>query len=206
MLIISSVLFSQDWSTDVYKYGEQYPGYIITEKGDKIEGFIEYRNRYNMQNTVVFFKEKGNKKSKIKYKTGDLKEYQVADKTYHCIPYSGGLSKKTIKANLLVKTGCITEYVWYNRHESYLTMQKMKDESQEDYMKRMYPPSAVYLKQGDDESPRTIDYFALKFSKKMSEWIVDNSELSAKVAAKEKGYGMLSILAIIEEYNTNCEN
>ena len=60
---------SQDWDPTVYKGGEQYPGYVIDSKGKKIEGFIKYTNRYELQNTVVFYAEKGNKKTKKKYKT-----------------------------------------------------------------------------------------------------------------------------------------
>lgn len=202
--IIFSGLYSQDWSTDVYKYGEQYPGYVVDASGKKIEGFIKYQNRYTMQNEVLFFKEKGNNKTKMKYKTADLKEYKVADKIYHCIPYSGGLSSKAIRANLLVKDGCITEYVWYNRAENAAIMQKSAGETEEEFMTRMYPPVTVYFKKGDDK-PRTVDYFGLKFANKMSEWISDNKELSDNVANKEKGYKMLNFLNIIEEYNEACK-
>jgi hypothetical protein len=194
---------AQDWSSDVYKYGDLYPGYVILENGDKKEGFITYRNRYSMQNEVIFWKTKGDKKSKTKYKTGDLTEYLVADKLYKCIHYSGGLMKKPIKANLLVTDGCIAEFVWYDQAEGYLTMQKQTGESQEDFMKRMYPRTTVYLKAGSEE-PKTTDYFALNFSKKMSEWISDDAALSQKVADKEKGYKMLAILDIIAQYNENC--
>jgi hypothetical protein len=196
---------AQDWSTDVYKHGEEYPGYIIEEGGKKTEGFITYRDRYSMQNEVIFYATKGDKKSKVKYKTDDLTEYMVADKLYKCIHYSGGLMKKPIKANLLVTDGCIAEFVWYERAEGYMTMQQLTGESYEDYMKRMYPRTTVYLKAGDEE-PRTTDNFALKFASKMSEWISDDAVLSQKVADKEKGYGMLAILDIIAQYNENCAN
>ena len=201
--VVSFSLSAQDWSTDVYKYGEQYPGYVIDGSGKKTEGFIKYQNRYTMQNSVLFYSEKGNKKSKVKYKTADLKEYKVADKIYHCIPYSGGLSGKAIRANLLVKERCITEYVWYDRAENYATMQKSTSETDEEFMARKYPPKTVYFKKGD--KPRTVDYFGLKFSSKMSEWISDNKELSLKVANKEKGYKMLNLLNIIDEYNEASE-
>lgn len=200
----SITLSAQDWSTDVYKYGEEYPGYVIEANGNKIEGFIEYRNRYSMQNEVVFFKTKGDKKSKIKFDTGDLKEYKVADKLYHCINYSGGLLSKPIKANLLVSDGCIREYVWYNRAENYTTMQKLQGESDEDFNKRLYPPVTIYYKEGD-EKPVETSYFAMKFTTKMAAYVAKDKELAAKVTAGEKGYKMLNILDIIAEYNKNCE-
>lgn len=195
---------AQDWSTDVYKYGEEYPGYIVTAAGEKIEGFITYRDRYSMQNNIDFWTDKTNKKTKTKYSTDELKEYLVADKLYHCIHYSGGLLKKPIKGNLVVKEGCIMEYVWYDRAESYMTMQKAAGESDEEFMTRMYPPTTVYLKDGEEDA-KTVQDFGIKFAEKMSEWLSDNKELSAKVANKEKGYGMIRILEIIQEYNDNCK-
>lgn len=202
LALMTTDMNAQDWSSDVYKYGEDYPGYVIDEDGKKIEGFIRYQNRYKMQNEVLFFAEKGNKKSKTKYKTADLKEYMVADKMYHCIHYSGGLLKKPVRANLVVKDGCITQYVWYDRAENYALMQRGANETEEEFMNRMYPSKMVFLKDGDE--PRSVDYFGLKFAKKMSEYVADNEELAAKVTAKEKGYRMLAILEIIDEYNANC--
>jgi len=197
-------LQAQDWSSDVYKYGEEYPGYVITENGTKIEGYITYQNRYTMQNEVMFYKEKDNKKSKEKYKTADLKEYKVADKVYHCIHYSGGLLPKPVRANLVVSEGCITQYVWYDRAENYMLMQQGSTESEEEFMNRMYPSKMVFQRKGSDE-PKSSDYFALKFPSKMGEWVSDNAALAAKVEGKEKGYGLLSILQIIDEYNAQCK-
>lgn len=202
-MLSSFIMMAQDWSSDVYKMGELYPGYIVDASGKKTEGFIKYDNRYDMQNDVLFYTNKEDKKSKVKYATADLKEYMVADKLYHCIHYSGGLLAKPIRANLVVKEGCITEYVWYDRNEAYMTMTRGVGESEEDFYTRMYPPTSVYVKDGDEEA-KTIAGFALKFADKMSEWISDNAALSEKVASKEKGYGALNMLNIIDEYNANC--
>jgi hypothetical protein len=201
LLFSVALLSAQDWSSDVYKMGELYPGYIIEENGAQTEGFIKYQNRYKMQNEVLFFKDKDAKKAK--YKTADLKEYKVADKLYHCIHYSGGLMSKPVRANLLVSEGCITEYVWYDRADDFMAMRQSYGETEEEFMARMYPPKIVYQKQGTEE-PKTVDYFLLKFSKKMSEFVSENKELSAKVLAKDKGYGMLKVQAIIAEYNEAC--
>ena len=98
--------------------GNSIPGYIVDASGKKTEGYIKYQNRYTMQNEVLFYTDKDDKKSKQDLKTKDLKEYMVADKLYHCINYSGGLSGSAIRANLVVEDGCITQYVWYNRAEN----------------------------------------------------------------------------------------
>jgi hypothetical protein len=194
---------AQDWSSKVYKYGTLYPGYVILADGKKVEGFIRYDDRYSMQNDITFFADKEDKKSKLKYSTGDLKEYMVADKLYHCIHYSGGLMAKPIKGNLVVKKGCITEYVWYDKIEGAAMIQRGPNESEEDFYNRIYPPKTVYKNQNAEEV-RSVDYFALKFADKMAEFVGDNKELANKVRNKEKGYGMLQILNIIAEYNENC--
>jgi hypothetical protein len=196
-------LTAQDWSTNTYRYGELYEGYIIDLAGKKTEGFIKYDDRYSMQNDITFYVDKNDKKNKVKYKTEELTEYKVADKLYHCIHYSGGLFSKPVRGNLVVNEGCIMEYVWYNRSESYLTMQRAANESDEDFYGRMYPPVTVYKKK-DDQDCKTMDSFALKFASKMSEWIADNKELAKKVSDSEKGYGAMGILRIIEEYNMKC--
>ena len=203
LLVAVSALQAQDWSSDVYHGGELYPGYIIDAAGTKTEGFIKYQDRFSMQNEVLFYTDKDDKKSKVKYKTDDLSEYMVADKLYHCIHYSGGLMAKPVRANLVVTDGCITEYVWYNRAENFALMQKGANETEEEFMARKYPSVMVFKKKGDDEA-RSLDKFALKFASKMSEYVADNADLSKKIADKEKGYGMLNIQPIIAEYNAAC--
>jgi hypothetical protein len=203
LALLLSTAYAQDWSSDVYKGGELYPGYIIDADGKKTEGYIKYQNRYTMQNEVLFYTDKDDKKSKQDLKTKDLKEYKVADKLYHCINYSGGLSGSAIRANLVVEEGCITQYVWYNRAENWAIMQKGASETEEEFMARMYPSVMVFMKPGD-EKPRSLDYFGLSFAKKMAEYVGDNKELAKKVEDKEKGYGMLNILPIITEYNAAC--
>ena len=203
LFLLITTIYAQDWSSDVYRGGELYPGYIIDAAGKKTEGYIKYQNRYTMQNEVLFFTDKDDKKSKQDLKTKDLKEYKVADKLYHCINYSGGLVGSAVRANLVVQEGCITQYVWYNRAENWAIMQKGATESEEEFMARMYPSVMVFMKAGD-EQPRSLDYFGLGFPKKMSEYVSDNAELAKKVADKEQGYGMLKVLDIINEYNAAC--
>ncbi|HEY0977234.1 MAG TPA: hypothetical protein VGE21_07165 [Flavobacteriales bacterium] len=203
LLVALTATRAQDWSSDVYRMGELYPGYIIDASGKKTEGWIKYQNRYTMQNEVLFWTDKDNKKTKQDLKTKDLKEYKVADKLYHCINYSGGLIGSAVRANLVVKDGCIVEYVWYTRADNYMTMVKLANETEEEYMARLYPATMVYNKPGD-EKPRSLDYFGLKFKEKMAEYVGDNKELAKKVADGEKGYGMLNIQAIINEYNAAC--
>ncbi|MEO8590504.1 MAG: hypothetical protein ABI432_14100 [Flavobacteriales bacterium] len=203
LFVAISATHAQNWDPSVYHSGELYPGYIIDASGKKTEGYIKMQDRYSMQNEVLFFTDKEDKKSKVKYKADDLKEYRIADKVYRCINYSGGLSGSAIRANLVVAEGCITQYVWYNRAENWALLQKGASETEEEFMARLYPSVMVFMKPGD-EKPRSLDYFGLKFATKMSEYVAENKELAAKVANKEDGYGMLRILEIIQEYNAAC--
>lgn len=193
---------AQDWTGDVYKTGKIYPGYMIDAKGKKTEGFIKLQNRYAMQVTVLFYTDKDDRKSKQKIKAETLKEYSVAEKTWRCINYSGGMSKKSMRGNLLLEAGCISTYVWYSNDVSVTT--KQEGETNEMYNARRYPSTTIYHKVGDEKAV-TDAHFLLKFSKNMSEYVASNEELSAKVAAKEKGYRLIHIEAIMDEYNKDCE-
>ncbi len=194
---------AQDWSNPNYKYGQTYPGYIIKADGKKVEGFILFQDRYSMQNDILFYTDKEDKATKEKYKTEDLKEFQVAEKLYHCIHYSGGLMTKPVRANLVVSEGCITEYVWYDKNDLGTSLKRNQGESDDDFYRRMYPPKTVY-KNKNAEDVSSVDYFAMKFSTKMAEFIGDNKELAEKVTNKEKGYTVFKILDIFAEYNAAC--
>ena len=197
-------IVAQDWSSSVYKPGTRYPGYLITSKGDTLNGYIKYTDRYQLQNTVEFYLDKDDKKSLTKYKAQDLTEYKMADKTYHVIRYSGGMMKEPLKGNLLVNAGCISEYVWYNKAENFYSLRMSPNETQEEFEARLYPPKQLYHKAGD-KYPMTLEDFALGFRKKMADYVKDQAELSKRIADGEKGYGLLNIDAIIAEYNANCE-
>ena len=102
MLCMGGAVWSQDWSTNTYKYGEQYEGYVITDEGERVDGYIKYRNRMIMQEEVIFYSVKDNPSTKKKYMADKLSEYKVGDKLYHCIPYSGSSARAT-RANLCTR-------------------------------------------------------------------------------------------------------
>lgn len=205
VLAISAVANAQDWTSGNYQYDEQYPGYVVTKEGEKLEGFIKYRNRYVMQEEVVFYGKKDNNSTKKLYEADDLLEYQVGDKLYHCIPFSNSTSMK-IRANLVVdQKGCIKEYVWYDRSSGYNTLQRREGESDEDLLDRKFPPTTAYFKKGDD-IPVTEEFFKDDFTKKMTAYVKDNKELAKKVKSAESGYDKIMHLEkIFKEYNDNCK-
>lgn len=60
-----TTIYAQDWSSDVYRGRRALPRFhIIDAAGKKTEGYIKYQNRYTMQNEVLFFTDKDDKKSK----------------------------------------------------------------------------------------------------------------------------------------------
>lgn len=187
---------AQDWSYSVYSIGTKYPGYIIKTDGTKVEGYLEAQARAEYegvgasnQTKVEFYADPKNKATKVVYRPEDLKEYKIADKVYKSIYYSGGLSSKSLRFVLLTQEGCIAKYLWYDF--------EMYDGRETKYT------SKVIIQKADGK-PFEQSMFLMGFSKKMGELVSDYPELSAKVIAKEKGYGAISIDAIIGEYNTWC--
>ncbi len=183
-LIFTSTINAQDWNTDNYQYGQLYEGYVIDQEGNKIEGFIKYRNRYIMQMEVIFFKVNNPKSPKKKYLAQNLIEYKVADKLYHVIPHSGGAGMQ-MRGNLVVNnTGCIKEYVWYKRSSSYNKLKRRPGESDEDFAERKFPSSHIYFKDGDQMAV-SKSFFKDDFAKKMAKYVSSNKVLAKKIKSKK---------------------
>jgi len=203
ILTITFQSFAQDWSSDTYQYDELYPGYIIKKDGEKIAGFIKYRNRVVMQDEIVFFMDKANPKTKTTYKPEELIEYEVADKHYDCLGYSGSALNNDIKALLIVKKGCISEYAWYEKMDQYNKLVKSEGESDEDFAERKYPSIKVYLQEG--QIPVDINYFKEDYNKKMSQYLSKNKELSTRVKKDGSQFSPYVAKSIIEDYNKACK-
>lgn len=195
--------FAQDWSSDTYQYDELYPGYIIKKDGEKITGFIKYRNRVVMQDAIIFYMDKSNPKTKESYDPKELIEYEVADKHYDCINYSGSALNNDTKALLLVKKGCITEYAWYEKMDQYNKLVKSEGESDEDFAKRKYPSISVYMQEG--QIPIDMNYFKDDYNKKMSQYLENNKELSTRVKKEKSEFSEFKAKSLIDEYNKDCK-
>lgn len=205
LTFLSLSITAQDWSTDTYKYGELQEGYVIDSEGTRTDGFIKYRNRWVMQNEVIFYKSNNLESPKKKYVTSSLSEYKVADKLYHVIPYSGGVGVQ-LKANLVTnEEGCIKEYVWYDRASSYNKLRMRPGESEEDFGARKFPSTIVYFKNTDEMGVNKA-FFENDFSKKMAKYVALNKVLAKKVKSKQSGYTkVLDLKKIFKEYNEECK-
>jgi hypothetical protein len=179
-----SSLHAQDWTGRVYQVGKIYPGFYVTNSNDTIQGYFLHGNQAANQKKCVFYTNEMDRKSTSEFKPDEIKSYKVADKLYRSINFSGGLTSKPLRFNLITKDGAITEYVFYSEDGSFT-------------------PEPVFHKPHDaaNNKPLQMGYFALGFAKKLGEYVADYPELAAKVTGKEKGYGMLNLLAIIAEYN-----
>lgn len=173
-----------DWSGKVYTVGKIYPGFYVNNANDTVNGYFQHGTQAGNQKKCLFYTNEMDRKATSEFKPDDIKSYKVGDKLYRSINFSGGLNNKALRFNLVTKDGGITEYVFYS----------------EDGNATAEP---VFHKPNDpnNNKPQQMGYFALGFAKKVAEYVSDYPALAAKVSGKEKGYGMLNLLAIFDEYN-----
>lgn len=192
LLIIGLTSNAQDWSGKVYHVGTIYPGYYVGLKGDTVHGYFMHHNQVKGQSTCDYYKNETDHKTTQSFGPEDISSYRVADKLYRSIHYSGGLMAKPMRFNLVTVDGGggITTFNFYNETYEHEADGSIKY-------------NVVYYKPNDpaNAKPLTMQDFGIGFAKKMAAFVADDAELSTKVADKEKGYGMLQIDKIIEEYN-----
>lgn len=180
-VLIVVTIFNLTAQQSRYSISNFYEGYIINKDGEKEKGFIMYLDETERYKKVIFKKDKKAKKKRFNVK--DIKGYKVAEQTYHALQYKAVILKQT-NFLLLEKEGCINTY----------SKRTINEGAWENEM--------ILSLNGDVVSTQT---FALGFAKKLSAFIKDNVELSDKVKNKEKGYRLLSLEAIITEYNEACK-
>lgn len=208
-LLIASNVFSQNWDAPEYSKGKQYKGYVILNNGDTLHGLLtaQYPADLNSKNHVsvmlsnqtscLFYNEQ--EKTTVRYKPKELKEYMLAGRRYVSMNYNGGLAGKSKTFVLMMEDGKIGKYVYYTCKPDLMTNQG-QNESKTDYYNRIYFTKTIYYREGAD--PVDNESIALGFKKKMSELVSDNEKLASKILNKEKGYRMLNLEKIINEYNS----
>ncbi|HET6992562.1 MAG TPA: hypothetical protein VFJ43_14610 [Bacteroidia bacterium] len=191
LLMLTMTVGAQDWSGNVYKIGEIYPGYYVGLTGDTVQGYFRMGDQVGNQTTCTYYKNETDKKPTAKYGPEDISAYKVGDKMYRAIHYSGGLTAKPIRFNLITKDGAITQFKWY---EEDLTVYPRKITEKEVYVNYHYK---------DNNEPRVLghDETVMRFAKNFSEFVGDDKELSDKIANKEKKYSAFQMYDIMDEYN-----
>jgi hypothetical protein len=175
-LTISAFAQGQD-----YKISQYYEGYIIKKDGTKERGYILYDDESVRYESVTFKKEQKGKKERFKPK--DIAGYKVADKVYHTVQFQD-IPFKNTKFLVLEKEGCLNMY-------SYRTLSEGAW-------------STVMILKNDEKAINTQN-FIMGYADKMADLVKDDQELAAKIKNKEKGYSLLNIEAIVDEYNSNCK-
>ena len=200
-VLMSSFGFSQiddNWE-DV---SEKLPGYIITNEGEKIEGYLKRFLKIKSQRKVKFFKTLEDKP--VVYGPEDLKAYKIENDYYETHPYEG-LSGKTKVFLLRTVDGKISLFDYYIRVEddkgAEMTLSKKGNtEISLDFDGSKIQTEILAVKNGDDYLKFASSNVIFSFKNIMSKYVSDYPELAKKIKDKEKGYRILSILNIVNEY------
>jgi len=206
-VLISGLSFSQiddNWE-DV---SEKLPGYIITNKGEKIEGYLKRFLKIKSQRKVKFFKTLDDKP--VVYGPKDLKAYKIENDYYESHPYEG-LSGKTKVFLLRTVEGKISLFDYYIRVEDdqgkELTLSKNGNtEISLDFDGTKIQTEILAVKD-EGKGKKYLKFASSKvifsFKGVMSKYVSDFPELAKKIKNKEKGYRILAILKIVNEYNAH---
>lgn len=201
-VLMSGLGFSQiddNWE-DV---SEKLPGYVITNKGEKIEGYLKRFLKIKSQRKVKFFKTLDDKP--VVYEPNDLKAYKIENDYYETHPYEG-LSGNTKVFLLRTVEGKISLFDYYIRVEddkgAEMTLSKKGNtEISLDFDGSEIQTEILAVKDGNDYLKFASSKVIFSFKGVMSKYVSDYPELAKKIKDKEKGYTILSILKIVNEYN-----
>ncbi|WP_431136233.1 hypothetical protein [Psychroserpens mesophilus] len=182
---------------------EKLPGYVITNKGEKIEGYLKRFLKIKSQRKVKFFKTLDDKP--VVYEPEDLKAYKIENDYYETHPYEG-LSGKTKVFLLRTVEGKISLFDYYIRVEddkgAEMTLSKKGNtEVSLDFDGTKIQTEILAVKDGDDYLKFASSKVIFSFKNIMSKYVSDYPELAKKIKDKENGYKILSILNIVNEYN-----
>ncbi|WP_323789309.1 hypothetical protein [Psychroserpens sp.] len=201
-VLVSGLGFSQiddNWE-DV---SEKLPGYVITNNGEKIEGYLKRFLKIKSQRKVKFFNTLDDKP--IVYDPKDLKAYKIENDYYETHPYEG-LNGKTKVFLLRTVEGKINLFDYYIRVEDdkgrELTLSKEGNkEISLDFDGTKIQTEILAVKDGKEYLKFTSPKLMFSFKGVMSKYVSDYPELAKKIKNKEKGYRILGILKIVNEYN-----
>ncbi|WP_010177689.1 hypothetical protein [Aquimarina agarilytica] len=185
--------------------GERLPGFVITKKGEKIEGFIKRKGKIASQRTVKFYTKKEDKKP-TKYGPKDLNAYKILNDYYESIPYEGltGKTKVFIHQSVQGKINLFEYFQYVTEDLAQATVAKKGNtEVAIDIDGKRLQTEIIAIKETGEVLKFASPKMILGFKKVVSNYMKDYPELATKIKNKEKGYGMLSILKIVYEYNAN---
>jgi len=155
------------------------------------------------QRKVKFFKNLDDKP--VVYGPKDLKAYKIENDYYETHPYEG-LSGKTKVFLLRTVEGKISLFDYYIRVEddrgAEMTLSKKGNtEISLDFDGSKIQTEILAVKEGKDYLKFASQKVIFSFKNVMSKYVSDYPELAKKIKGKEKGYRILAILKIVNEYN-----
>lgn len=181
-IIFTLIAISTSAQDQKYRLFDFYEGYIITNDGNKERGYIQHLDESDRYEKVIFKKELKGKKQKFKF--GDIKGYKVADTEYKAVEFADVVFKGR-KFLIVDEINCISTYHYReydNEDGAWQTITVLENEE----------GAVNYQKLG------------MKFAKNLSEFLKNDNEIAQKVLNKEKGYRLIHMFDIINEYNENC--
>ena len=202
---ISIISNAQDFDDNWESVSEKLPGYIITNSGEKIEGYLKRFLKIKSQRKVKFFKTLDTKP--VVYGPKDLKGYGIAEDVYESHPYEG-LKSKTKVFLLKSVEGKIELFEYYIRVEDNqgreLTLKKEGNkEIILDFDGTKIETEVLALKDRKEYLKFSTPKFLFSFKNVMSKYISDYPALAKKVKSKAKGFRILAVLKIVNEYNAH---
>ncbi|MBN2864243.1 MAG: hypothetical protein JXN62_13830 [Bacteroidales bacterium] len=204
ILLLTTALKSQD-DTVALERGTVYPGYIITLKGDTVEGWLLNINLWLNQHITFFYDDPDNHEGRVKYKAKELKGYKVGNRVYESIRFPGEYSINRDNFFMRQITGPISYYQWYYDSDrgkllpGDISVQDLSDafifEENE-----LSTQDLCRISEGEMINLGNMKYL-LNFDKNMSKLVSDYPELSQKIINKEEGYKWVDRMDIIRKYN-----
>ncbi|MBS1503445.1 MAG: hypothetical protein JST32_15360 [Bacteroidetes bacterium] len=157
-----------------------YPGTVTTTDGQTIQGYVYNQDRETNQSKCIFYTDMHDSRTRKVYKPADLKGYSVENNQYKSMDYSGniGIGKASRSFVFIAKPGAISTYLYFIGRDEQPVWQK------------------------GDEEPVSNATMLFGFKKAITKLVGDDADLAGKIDRKEKGYGKLDIMAIVDEYNT----
>jgi hypothetical protein len=155
-----------------------YPGTVTTLDGQTIKGYVLNGDNVRNQRKCIFFTDLNDGRTKTTYNPSDLIGYTVENIQYKSLSYSGNIGFGKAGRNFLfvAKPGAVATYIYF-------------------------APGDQLVWQKGDEEPVSNASMLMSFKKSAIKLFSDDAELIQKIENKEKGYGMLRIDSIVDEYN-----
>lgn len=201
ILLISLGLMGQGVPEEL-KLWTIYPGYVVTLENDTIDGYLQLSNLVDNQKKVLFYKEPDDENYAKKYKAKDIKGYKVGPRCYESFKFGPATENKGEYFFLKILDGPLSLYKWYYYPQDPTDESSMVDVDlvmglNEDGL----DSQLIGIKPGEDALQLDSPKFISRFSKNMSRYLADYTELAEKIANKVEGYRYEDLEEIVWEYN-----